>query len=110
MLAGGSPSVTTPHEIINAPTCAAARRDRLLHNAQRIDLAGHSLRRTGFRAATKEGAAARVAPKTIRQQDAASRRHHLGTARNVISRSPRDICGISRDVLLFGWIRAIGRF
>ena len=54
MLTDYAPTVTTPHEIINAPTYAAAVRDRLLHDAQRSDLAGDSLRRTKSRSATMD--------------------------------------------------------
>jgi DNA replication protein DnaC len=42
------------HEIIGDPTYADAILDRLVHNAHRIDLAGHSLRRTRLRSTAKD--------------------------------------------------------
>ena len=54
VVAGCSPGVTTQHEIINAPIYADTVCDRLLHNAQRSDRAGDSLRRTKSRSATKD--------------------------------------------------------
>ena len=42
------------HEVIGDPTYADAILDRLVHNAHRIDLAGHSLRRTRPRSAIKD--------------------------------------------------------
>jgi DNA replication protein DnaC len=42
------------HEVIGDPTYADAILDRLVHNANRIDLSGDSLRRARLRSATKD--------------------------------------------------------
>ena len=42
------------HEVIGNPTYADAILDRLVHNAHRIDLAGHSLRRSRASKASRE--------------------------------------------------------
>ena len=43
------------HEVIGDPTYADAILDRIVHNAQRINLTGHSLRRSRVNKASKEG-------------------------------------------------------
>ena len=43
------------HELIGDPTYADAILDRIVHNAQRINLTGHSLRRARANKASKEG-------------------------------------------------------
>jgi DNA replication protein DnaC len=42
------------HELIGNPTYADAILDRLVHNAHRINLTGHSLRRSRFSKASKD--------------------------------------------------------
>jgi len=43
------------HELIGDPTYADAILDRIVHNAQRINLTGHSLRRSRANKTSKEG-------------------------------------------------------
>jgi len=43
------------HELIGDPTYADAILDRIVHNAQRINLTGHSLRRVRVNKTSKEG-------------------------------------------------------
>ena len=43
------------HELIGDPTYADAILDRIVHNAQRINLTGHSLRRARANKTSKEG-------------------------------------------------------
>jgi DNA replication protein DnaC len=46
--------VDTWHELIGDPTYADAITDRIVHNAHRINLTGHSLRRSRPAQAAKE--------------------------------------------------------
>lgn len=74
------------HEVIADPTYADAIMDRIVHNAHRINLAGHSLRRPAQTRQPRIDQPTSLMPKIIRQRGTApwatSRRkpgrHHLG--------------------------------
>jgi hypothetical protein len=78
--------------VFGDPTDADAILDHLIHNAHRVDLAGEYPTTISHQGLTNSlpratESAARRAP--------AARRHHVGTASDMISQSPGDIAGIS---------------
>ena len=108
------------HELIGDPTYADAILDRIVHNAHRINLIGHSLRRSRATKPSKEwslagrslatalpGGRARSRPalrprrpidrpttechKLSASEGAGPGRHHVGTPGDIISERPGDI-------------------